>query len=308
MKRRTPNFFIVGAPKCGTTAMRNYLYQHPDVFFSVPEEPGYFDRNLRYTKSADLQFSNIESYHKIYNNASVEKIIGEGSVYIMYSIEALQEIIENYNDVKFVVMLRNPIDAAISMHGENLKPLKIGREPLESFIDAWYDRASRSTLSELSSVHPFKFRYDELYNYYPYVKTLVDTVGRDNCKFILYEDFKNDNMQEFRNLCSFLGINENVNIQIEKVNERSQVRVNYISKLIFFIAKLARRSKMLNRFRGRGWTLNRFTQKKLEKPVLPQSLNDEMQDFYYRDLDKLESITNLKLREIWTKLRAEKFD
>jgi hypothetical protein len=36
---RKPNFFIVGAPKCGTTALSEYLRSHPDVFFSSPKEP-----------------------------------------------------------------------------------------------------------------------------------------------------------------------------------------------------------------------------------------------------------------------------
>jgi len=40
--QRKPNFFIVGAPKCGTTALHTYLGQHPDIFVSEPKEPNYF--------------------------------------------------------------------------------------------------------------------------------------------------------------------------------------------------------------------------------------------------------------------------
>ena len=34
---KTPNFFIVGAPKCGTTAMNDYLNRHPDIFMATKE-------------------------------------------------------------------------------------------------------------------------------------------------------------------------------------------------------------------------------------------------------------------------------
>ena len=47
MKR--PDFFIVGAPKCGTTALSEYLRSHPNVFMTEPKEPMYFmpDLNVR---------------------------------------------------------------------------------------------------------------------------------------------------------------------------------------------------------------------------------------------------------------------
>ena len=41
-KNKIPNFFIVGAPKCGTTALYEYLSSHPDVFLCDPKEPNYF--------------------------------------------------------------------------------------------------------------------------------------------------------------------------------------------------------------------------------------------------------------------------
>src|SRR5262249_11274764 len=68
---RRPNFFIVGAPKCGTTAMANYLSWNPRVFVTTPKEPDYFVRhtwsapNLRLVPS----FKNsLEHYLKLFHN------------------------------------------------------------------------------------------------------------------------------------------------------------------------------------------------------------------------------------------------
>ena len=41
-----PNFFIVGAPKCGTTALYEYLRPHPNVFMSPVKEPHFFATDL----------------------------------------------------------------------------------------------------------------------------------------------------------------------------------------------------------------------------------------------------------------------
>ena len=39
---RLPDFFIVGAPKCGTSALASYLRGHPQIFMSPVKEPNYF--------------------------------------------------------------------------------------------------------------------------------------------------------------------------------------------------------------------------------------------------------------------------
>ena len=84
-----PNFFIVGAPKCGTTALHAYLSQHPDVFMSDPKEPHYFgsDLDFRYRRRpSDAQ------YRSYFAGAGDRRRIGEASVWYLYSECAADEI------------------------------------------------------------------------------------------------------------------------------------------------------------------------------------------------------------------------
>jgi len=37
-----PDFLIGGAPKAGTTALHNYLRQHPEICMSEPKETFFF--------------------------------------------------------------------------------------------------------------------------------------------------------------------------------------------------------------------------------------------------------------------------
>ena len=44
---RLPDFFIIGAPKAGTTSLYHYLDQHPEVFMSAIKEPHFFAAEIR---------------------------------------------------------------------------------------------------------------------------------------------------------------------------------------------------------------------------------------------------------------------
>ena len=52
-----PNFFIIGAPKCGITSLHSYLKSHSQITMSNPKEPHYFSKDI---KNGGIQ--NIEKY------------------------------------------------------------------------------------------------------------------------------------------------------------------------------------------------------------------------------------------------------
>ncbi len=89
-----PNFFLVGAPKCGTTAMFEYLAKHPDVFMPVRKEPMFFARDLDQATSADARYftRDRERYLALFSGWRGERRIGEGSPWYLYSESAAREI------------------------------------------------------------------------------------------------------------------------------------------------------------------------------------------------------------------------
>ena len=68
-----PNFFFVGAPKCGTTSIAYYLSQHPNIFISNPKEPHFFEeeipRGIKSLKAYESLFSNAKNHHKVVNHS-----------------------------------------------------------------------------------------------------------------------------------------------------------------------------------------------------------------------------------------------
>ena len=111
---KIPNFFIVGAPKCGTTAMNDYLDQHPDVFMAH-KELHYFGNDLQVKNRISEQ-----EYLQHFKDAVNEKIIGEASVWYLFSATAAKEIKSFSPDAKVLIMLRNPVDVIYSLHSQHL--------------------------------------------------------------------------------------------------------------------------------------------------------------------------------------------
>src|SRR3954452_11245731 len=78
---RTPDLFIVGAPKSGTTSLYEYLKGHPDVFMSVVKEPCYFARDLALDDSGNFLVYGRDDklYYDLFEDAGGAKRAGEGS-------------------------------------------------------------------------------------------------------------------------------------------------------------------------------------------------------------------------------------
>src|SRR6185312_16840962 len=100
-----PNFFIIGAPKCGTTALSEYLRRHPNIGFSEQKEPHYFNDDF-----SSRHIYSLDEYMKCFASNSADKVaIGEASVFYLSSRSAVRNILQHMPDAKFIVMLRDPV-------------------------------------------------------------------------------------------------------------------------------------------------------------------------------------------------------
>ena len=73
---RRPNFFIVGAPRCGTTALWTYLKAHPEIFMSSQKELYYFDSDLR---PEGWTQPSLEQYLSNFASAGDRGLVGEAT-------------------------------------------------------------------------------------------------------------------------------------------------------------------------------------------------------------------------------------
>ena len=96
MKQKLPNFLIVGAAKCGTSSLHNYLNQHPDIFMTEHKEPHFLINSDIGVKRVHKAVIELNDYKEMFMTDDSYKYKGESSV--MYL--AFPEIcIKNINHI-----------------------------------------------------------------------------------------------------------------------------------------------------------------------------------------------------------------
>lgn len=132
--QRFPDFFLIGAPKCGTTSLFSWLQKHPDTFLPV-KEPGFLSLDLLDVRQEANGLQTQAAYFNRLCPPETEALVtGEATPKYLYSDAALERLSTHAGKIKLIVMLRNPVDLAIAMHAQNLRQ---GREREPDFSRAW---------------------------------------------------------------------------------------------------------------------------------------------------------------------------
>ncbi|MEO1352345.1 MAG: sulfotransferase, partial [Cyanobacteria bacterium J06635_15] len=243
---KKPNFFIVGAPKCGTTALFTYLGEHPDIY--IPETSETLESQLGGKKELhffghDLGFNrpSLEDYLNYYANANGEQQLGESSVFYLYSQQAAEEIKAFNPDARIIIMLRNPVDMMYSWYSQLLF---WGDETLPTFQDALAAEADRKIGKRLPirADHPIEcFYYREIAKYTDQVKRYFELFGRDRVHVIIFDDFKQDTAAVYRDVMQFLECREAYEPDFRVINSNKSIRNKLLQSFLRHPPKLIRR-------------------------------------------------------------------
>ena len=118
-----PNLFVIGAPKCGTTALHRYLDLHPRISMSAIKEPKFFlveGSRPRHRGPGDERASRryvVEraEYEALFNYpAGPGSYAGESTPYYLYDHAALARMQALVPDARLIAVLREPTVRAYS--------------------------------------------------------------------------------------------------------------------------------------------------------------------------------------------------
>jgi len=220
---RKPDFFIVGAPKCGTTAISDYLAQHPEVFLA-PKELHFFGRDLNSTN----QSLNEAEYLRLFGSAGKELRLGDASVWYFYSRLAPQEIKAFSPDSRIIISLRNPVDMIYSLHSQLVYSLT---EEIENFESAL--RAERNDGRTLPlPVGPRLFSYLEAGKYCEHVKRYLDPFGREYVHVVIFDDLKENPQRVYGEICEFLRVSGDFEPKFQVVNPNKKNRSRFLQRTL----------------------------------------------------------------------------
>lgn len=196
-----PDFFIVGAPKCGTSALHAYLSAHPGVFTPAIKEPHFFCADM----PGLARVPDLAAYEALFARGARACLRGEASATYLFSEVAVREIMARYPHARIIVMLREPAAAARSYHRQLLSGLI---EDIEDFETAWNAQADRAAGLRIppGCPEPALLQYEATYRYLPQLRRLFDLVPPAQRHVVIYETFFADPAKGYAEVVDFLGL------------------------------------------------------------------------------------------------------
>lgn len=225
-----PDFFVVGAPKCGTSSLHTYLAAHPEVFMSRDKEPTFFGKDIG---RSWIPYPTLEDYLALFREARDDQRAGESSVAYLRSKRAPEEIRRFNPESQIIVMLRNPVDVMYSFHGHMLF---IGEEKIVDFRKALaageLRRAQASEPDGNGQPVPPSLLYREIVRFAEQLERWLTVFGRERLHVIVYDDFAQDVAREYERVLCFLGVDPDVRPGFTTVNAARRPRSKTFHRLL----------------------------------------------------------------------------
>jgi hypothetical protein len=199
---KAPNLFLVGAPKCGTSALAHYLSQHPNVFMA-PKEMHFFGGDLRF--GPGFYRRDEEAYLAEFDARHGRRWAGEASVWYLFSTLAASEIYDFNPQARILIMLRNPVETIHSMYYQFRFD---GNENLPTFEEALAAEPERRAGCRIprQCYFPQGLAYRQVARYAGQIGRYLEVFGRDRVHVILYDDFAVDTAATYQGALDFLGL------------------------------------------------------------------------------------------------------
>jgi hypothetical protein len=288
-----PNLFIIGAAKAGTTALYDYLTQHPQVFLSRVKEPMFFSRDEIFARGLDwyedAYFEGAEDY----------PVRAEATPHYLYWSEKVAPRIKDVygeRSVRFIVSFRDPVSRSYSWYWNMVRE---GRENLD-FDEALRVEESRLEQNryELYQRGSMVYGYSAGSRYASLLEPYLELFSPENFFFVFQDDLKSRVNETCEEIFKFLGIESSIQINTSNSNPAAMPRSRLLHKILRrrFLVK-----EFIKPFMPIG--VRRLLKKKMMKVNLEETpyapldprLAQELRPTYRAEIEKLEKITGRKL-------------
>lgn len=306
---KKPNLFIVGHPKSGTTALYNFLRQHPDIFMSPIKEPRFFCKDL--IKESDLFHKqkrfylddwNREqaAYLLLFTDAKREKMIGECSTSYLYSKVAAAEIHKFNPYAKIIILLREPVGFLYSLYCQRCLN---ARENVKDFKTSVSLEKQRKLGQDIPSTikHPSALFHSERIKYCEQVVRYYDLFGKSDVKVIIHEVFKENNKVVYNEIVNFMGVNKNFIPKFDQHNISKKPRFVLINKGLKNSAIIRKLKNIIPQSVRQKITpqINKaLLKRELRKPLDPEFRRELMTEFK-PEVVKISELLGIDLVKLW---------
>jgi Sulfotransferase family len=224
-----PDFYIVGHPKCGTTALYEMLREHPMVFMPDRKEPGFFSTDLRYSAAPRASGAGPETYGEylsLFAAASDGQLVGEASTSYVWSQAAPSLIAAARPDARVIDIVREPAALLRSLHLQLLENRSEEVTSLRRALELQEERRAGRSLTRLAARRPQALMYTDRVQYIEQLERFHEHFSREQILVLVYDDFRRDNEGTMRAVQRFLGIDDTLPFRTKEANPTTRRRVS----------------------------------------------------------------------------------
>ncbi len=303
---KKPNLFVVGLPKSGTTAVYEYLKQHPQVFMSEYKEPRFFATDLHKEsdsfrgKGSFFPVRKLSDYLRLFEDAGNSTIIGEASPHYIISKDAASNIRRFNPSAKILILVREPVVFLQSFHSEMVFNLHETEKDMEKALALENKRRKGKSLPE-SAGTPSLLYYSEWLKYSDNISRYLREFPRKQVKIIVFDDFRRDNLGVCRDIYRFLGVDDTFRPSLSDVNPNKELRFAFLKS---FLRKPAvwRAVHFLIPLRIYGAVEGIFKKlftRKAPRKSIPDETRKQLMRKYKPEVRKLSRLIGKNLVKLW---------
>lgn len=288
-----PAFFVIGAPRSGSTSLCSTLKRNPRISFSFPKETHYLHRSRGMRSLAQWRSEYLDRYHGTLGPQ--HQAVGDGSVSYLYALETVERAMEFDPRARFLMVLRNPVDMIQSWH---LRLLYLLDEDEESFESAWalQERRRQGLDVPPKCRDPRILQYGEIGCHALHVQRVYELVGRERCLVLLFDDLTSDPGATYRRTLAFLGVDDDGQTEFRRKRETMAFRSTTIQRLVMnppgWILRMIQSASVrdLPRLKRLRKSLKRLNNRKAERPRLEPDTVKMLRAHFAEDVATLSSL------------------
>jgi hypothetical protein len=230
---RVPDFFIVGQPKSGTTALYEMLRSHPQIFMSAGKEPWYFAEELleRTPPRPEGTPRSLAEYMDLFAAAAPGQRAGEATALYLWSRTAAARIAAAAPDARIVAILREPASLLRSLHLQFVESYVETERDLRRAL-ALEDRRREGRDVPRYTYWPKALLYSEHVRYVEQLARYEQHFAPEQILVLIYDDFRSDNTATVRRVLRFLGVDDSAPIRPREANPSLEVRSQRVHELV----------------------------------------------------------------------------
>ncbi|MEO8246842.1 MAG: sulfotransferase [Chloroflexota bacterium] len=298
---RIPEFFIVGAPRCGTTYMFDYLGRHPGVYVPPNKEPNHFCTDLDSGSFLDsVSFMrDRDEYRMLFAEADERQLAGEASTWYLYSRDASANIHAARADARILIMLRDPVEMMYSLHGRR----RFGGTEELPFAEALAAEEDRRHGRRLPR-RPRNVKgllYRDVARYAEQVERYLDRFGPDQVHITIFDDFRSDPRAAYASVLGFLGLPAIPMTEAAVVNAAARRRSETLQRAILtpWVIRLGRKIIPRTLRPHVGPLMDRLNAAPERRTALDPALRRSLVQELRPDVRRLGALLDRDLEELW---------